>query len=90
MRRFPRLQVTPAYKVAIGALPEHGPVFRAPIVELVAGTPPGCGGKGARRREIGMDAWALEQLRPGLRHSTSASSRCSGRSRVTARPGGVG
>ena len=62
MRRFSRLQATPAYKVAIGAPPEHGPGLRAPIVELVACTPPGCGGKGARRREIGMDAWALKQL----------------------------
>jgi hypothetical protein len=44
-------------------------------------------GKGGRRREIGMDAWGWEQLRPCSRHaSSSRSGRCSASS--TARPAG--
>ena len=35
-------------------------------------------GKGGRRREIGMDAWGWEQLRPGSPHASSCrSGRCS-------------
>ena len=44
-------------------------------------------GKGGRRREIGMDAWGWEQLRPGSPPASSCrSGRCSASS--TARPAG--
>ena len=48
-------------------------------------------GKGGRRREVGMDDWAWEQLRPGSRRGSSCrSARCSHRHRPDARPALVG
>src|ERR671915_403709 len=45
-------------------------------------------GKGGRRREVGMDAWALEQLQPWLElRATCRSARCCASSPV--RPAGA-